>query len=128
MSSCTPLLGRLSQIFSPRNSIFVSTIILSLGALIASQARSLPVFLTGRAVSGVGGAGVLSVSLILVIELTDKKRRGLFIGAVNTGFTSGVALGAVIAGALLPVTGWVRTFLLIISSEATLVIERYQVQ
>jgi MFS family permease len=107
MSSCTPLCGRLSHIFSARNSIFVSTIILSIGALLTSQAVSLPVFLAGRAVAGVGGAGVLSVSIILVIELTGKKRRGLFIGCVNTGFTTGVALGAVIAGALLPRTGWV---------------------
>ena len=46
-----------------------------------------------------------------VLELAGKKRRGLFIGLVNTAFTSGVALGAVIAGALLPVAGWVSVYL-----------------
>ena len=107
MSSIAPLAGRLAQIFSARKCIFVSSIIFSTGGLVTSQAPSLALFLTGRAISGVGAAGILTISIILVLELTGRKRRGLFIGLVNTGYTSGVALGAVIAGALLPVTGWV---------------------
>lgn len=51
----------------------------------------------------------MTVSFILVLELTGKKRRGLFIGLVNAGFTTGVSFGAVVAGALLPVTGWVSS-------------------
>ena len=66
-------------------------------------------FLLGRAIQGIGGAGIMTVSFILVLELTGKKRRGLFIGLVNAGFTTGVSVGAVVAGALLPVTGWVRS-------------------
>lgn len=42
-----------------------------------------------------------------MIELTSKKRRGLMIGLMNSGYTCGVSLGAVIAGSLIGVTGWV---------------------
>ena len=70
-------------------------------------APDLKVFLLGRAISGIGGAGIMTISFILVLELSGKKRRGLFIGLVNTGFTVGVSLGAVVAGALVTVTGWV---------------------
>lgn len=108
MSSMSPLAGRLSQIFSPRNCIFVATVIFSLGSFITSCADELPLFLVGRAVTGVGAAGILTLAIILVIELTSKKRRGLFIGLVNTGYTVGVSLGAVIAGALLAPVGWVK--------------------
>lgn len=110
MSSIAPLAGRLSQIFSARNCIFVSSIIFSIGGLVTSQAPSFGIFLVGRVIAGVGAAGILTISIILVLELTGKKTRGLFIGLVNTGYTSGVALGAVLAGALLPVTGWVSEF------------------
>ncbi|RFU25288.1 hypothetical protein B7463_g11051, partial [Scytalidium lignicola] len=105
-ASLAPLTGRLAQIFSPRSCIFVSSLFFSLGAIITSQARSLHVFLLGRATSGVGGAGIMTISLILVLELSERKKRGLFVGLVNTGFTSGVSLGAVIAGALVQLTGW----------------------
>jgi MFS family permease len=113
MSSIAPLAGRLTQIFSARNCIFVSSIVFSIGVLVTSQAPSFAVFLVGRAISGVGAAGILTISIILVLELTGKKRRGLFIGLVNAGYTSGVALGAVIAGALLPVTGWVSGYVVV---------------
>lgn len=51
---------------------------------------------------------MMTIALILVLELSSKKKRGLFVGLVNAGFTTGVSFGAVLAGALLPVTGWVR--------------------
>ena len=85
----------------------VASLLFSMGELVTSQAPDLTVFLVGRAISGVGGAGIMTISFILVLELSGKKRRGLFIGLVNSGFTTGVSLGAVIAGALVNVRGWV---------------------
>ena len=111
MSSLSPIAARLAQIFSPRNCIFVASVLFALGGVVTSQAPDLKVFLIGRAITGAGGAGIMTISFILVLELSGKKRRGLFIGMVNSAFTMGVSLGAVIAGALLPVTGWVSLIL-----------------
>ena len=108
MASLSPLSGRLSQTFSVRNCVFVSTLIFSLGAFLTSRAVDLATFLLGRALTGVGAAGIMPLSIILVIELTSKRRRGLFIGLVNSGYTVGVSLGAVIAGALVGPMGWVN--------------------
>ena len=68
------------------------------------------VFLVGRVVTGIGSAAITPVALILVTELTSKRRRGLFIGLVNTGYTIGVSCGAIVAGALEPVVGWRAIF------------------
>ncbi len=51
--------------------------------------------------------GIVVLAFILVLELTTKRRRGLFIGLLNAGFTTGVSLGAVVFGALISSTGWV---------------------
>lgn len=107
MSSTSPLSARLAQIFSPRPCVLVASIFFAVGGVITSQAPSLRYFLFGRAIQGLGGAGIMTISFILVLELSGKKRRGLYIGLVNAGFTFGVSFGAVIAGALLPVMGWV---------------------
>lgn len=119
MSSLSPITARLAQIFSPRICILIASMLFSLGGIVTSQAPNVEVFLLGRAITGAGGAGILTISFILVLELSGKKRRGLFIGLVNTGFTLGVALGAVVAGALLHVTGW--RFLFWIQSPLALV-------
>ena len=111
MSSTTILAGRLAQIFSPRACVLVSSIFFGVGGVVASQGTTMQVFLLGRIIQGIGGGSIMTVSLILVLELSAKKRRGLHIGLVNSVFTMGVSFGAVIAGALLPITGWVRCLL-----------------
>ena len=83
---------------------------MALGSLITAFAPSLAVFLIGRVISGVGAAGIFSVSIILVVQLISPKQRGLFIGILNTGFTIGVATGAVAAGAIEPAMGWRALF------------------
>jgi MFS family permease len=108
MSSTSPLLARLAQIFSPRSCVLIASLFFAVGGILTSQASTLQVFLLGRAIQGIGGAGIMTISFILVLELAGKKRRGLFIGLVNTGFTTGVSFGAVVAGALLEGMGWVR--------------------
>lgn len=107
MSSIAPIVGKLSQIFPPRNLVFLSACLFGVGGFVTSRAKSFAVFLVGRVISGTGAAGILTISIILVLELTGKKKRGLFIGLLNAGYTSGVAFGAVIAGALVSTTGWV---------------------
>jgi MFS family permease len=128
MSSISPLAGRLCQIFSPRACIFVSSIIFALGAIVVSIAPALASFLVGRAVMGVGAAGIFTISIILVLELTDGERRGLFIGLINSGITASIALGAIIGGALVPTIGWVcsRLSLMFLGDyRLTLLLEGY---
>jgi predicted MFS family arabinose efflux permease len=90
--------------------MFLSTLILTLGTIITGLALNLTMFLFGRAVTGIGSAGILSVAIILVVQLAAPKSRGLYTGLLNTGFTIGVAAGAVGAGALQPLIGWRALF------------------
>jgi predicted MFS family arabinose efflux permease len=110
MASVAPIAGRLSYIVTPRIVMFLSTLILALGGLVTGLAPSLPLFLIGRVISGTGAAGVLSVAIILVIQLTTPEKRGLWTGILNSGFTAGVAFGAVFAGYFEPTIGWRALF------------------
>ncbi|TLD09424.1 uncharacterized protein PgNI_07672 [Pyricularia grisea] len=112
MSSLAPLVGKLAVVFSTATMVVVSSCAFSLGAIMCSQATTFAVFIAGRVLSGAGGAGVMTLSLILVIQYTSKKRRGLFIGLVNAGFTVGLSSGAIVFGALIPVVGWRALFYL----------------
>jgi MFS family permease len=110
ITSITPIAGRLSTIFTARVYLLASIIIHACGLLITSQARTLSAFLVGRAVGGIGSAAVTPVAFILVTELTTQGRRGLFFGCINTGYTTGIACGAIIAGLLEPLIGWRAVF------------------
>ncbi|KAF2470938.1 MFS general substrate transporter [Lindgomyces ingoldianus] len=110
MSSLAPLMGRLSQLFSPRLCMFFSTLVICLGTIITSTSISFEMFMVGRAFTGAGAAGVLIVATIIVIQMASPKNRGIYIGLVNSGMTVGVSLGAIIAGALVPKIGWKPLF------------------
>lgn len=110
VTSITPVAGRLCAIFTPRVYLLASIVVQACGLLVTSQARTLGSFLVGRAITGIGSAAVTPVAFILVTELTSARRRGLFFGCINTGYTSGVACGAIIAGALEPLVGWRAVF------------------
>jgi predicted MFS family arabinose efflux permease len=90
--------------------MFFSTMLISIGTAITGLSNSFNMFMVGRAFTGAGGGGIFIVASIIVIQMTAPKRRGLYIGLVNTGMTVGVSLGAVIAGALEPRIGWKPLF------------------
>lgn len=110
MSALGPLNGKLASLFSPRICIFTSTVILATGCILSSIAQSFETFVLGRCVTGIGASGIFTISIIVVLELTGSKRRGIAIGLLNAGYTIGVAVGATAAGALLPVVGWRALF------------------
>ncbi|KAL2196122.1 major facilitator superfamily domain-containing protein [Corynascus similis CBS 632.67] len=106
MSSVAPLAGRLAMIFSSATMVLLSSSCFAVGALVTAVAPTFAVFILGRVMLGIGSGGIMTLCMILVIQLTSKKRRGLWIGLTNAGFTLGVSAGAVVFGALLPVIGW----------------------
>ncbi|KAL1879897.1 hypothetical protein VTK73DRAFT_6709 [Phialemonium thermophilum] len=109
-ASVAPVVGRLAMIFSPSSLILMSAFFFALGAIVASQAHSFAVFILGRVLVGVGGGGVMTLAMIFVLQLTSKRRRGVFVGLTNAGFTIGLSTGAVVYGALLPTIGWRALF------------------
>jgi MFS family permease len=111
MSALSPLTGRLAAIFSARTMVLNASIFFAIGGSMTASAQTFAAFIAGRVVSGIGAAGIMVLAIILVLELTNKKQRGLFIGLVNAGFTVGVSLGAIVYGAVVPSAGWVSVFL-----------------
>ncbi|KAI0896692.1 MFS general substrate transporter [Annulohypoxylon nitens] len=106
MSSATPLVGKLASIFSPRSMVLVTSALFAIGCFVTSQAHSFAVFILGRVATGLGGGGTMALAIVLILELTTKRKRGLYVGLMNAGFTTGVSLGAVVFGGLISVTGW----------------------
>nr|POF12965.1 efflux pump fus6 [Quercus suber] len=111
-AALSPLTGKLASVFSPRTCIFVASLWIALGGIVTGLASSFEVFVLGRILTGIGAAGVMTISIIIVLELSGSKRRGAAIGLLNSGYTIGVAVGATAAGALVPVTGWRALFYL----------------
>ena len=90
-----------------RRDILAATIFLySLGSLIAGLAPSLPWFLLGRALVGLGVGGEWAIGHSILAEAVHARFRGRAAAALQAGEPIGVALAALAGYLLVPAVGW----------------------
>ncbi|MGF1241237.1 MFS transporter [Streptomyces sp. 2-6] len=93
----------------------------ALGAAISLLSGSVQALWVGQAVSGIGAAALLPTTLALISHaVPDHRERGKFIGFWAMSLTAPLAVGPLIAGALLEHTAWRWIFLLPIPLSAVL--------
>ena len=79
-------------------------------ALLIGLSSSLPLIDVLRAVQGCGGAAVLASGAAVLAHAATGRRRQLAFGVLGTSFGAGLALGPVVAGALVDAAGWRAVF------------------
>ncbi|KAG8896451.1 hypothetical protein FRC01_011810, partial [Tulasnella sp. 417] len=94
-----PLTGGLAQIFGRRPVVLGSLVFFALGSGIAGGARSMNMLIAGRAIQGVGGGGILSLTEIVVADLVPLSQRGAYLGAIGAVWAIAAAIGPPIGGA-----------------------------
>ncbi|KAG5637006.1 hypothetical protein H0H81_006150 [Sphagnurus paluster] len=79
--------------------------------IIAGFSNSLTQLVAGRLVGGVGGAGLLSLSTIMVSHLTNERQRGSYLNLINLVFTFADAMGPIVGGGFSKSGNWRWIFL-----------------
>ncbi|KAH7125693.1 major facilitator superfamily domain-containing protein, partial [Dendryphion nanum] len=101
LTSCAFILpyARLYTFFSTKF-VFLSTILLfEIGSAVSGAARSSTMLIVGRAVSGVGSAGIFTGTMLIVCDIVPLKQRPLLQGLFGVSFGVGSILGPVLGGA-----------------------------
>ncbi|MEP6697579.1 MAG: MFS transporter, partial [Pseudonocardiales bacterium] len=104
--ACLPLIGRLSDLYGRTPLLVGALAVFALGSLFTAGAHGLGVIVAGRALQGVGGGGVVPVTLALVADRWPAERRGVPLGAVGAAQEAGSVLGPLYGGAVLALTSW----------------------
>jgi len=105
-----PLLGRLSDAVG-RTPVFVGCLVgFATGSLLTATAHSLGVVVAGRALQGLGGGGLVPVTLSLVAERWPPEARGLPLGVVGAVQELGSVLGPLYGAAVVAVSTWRAIF------------------
>ncbi|KAL4934726.1 major facilitator superfamily domain-containing protein [Aspergillus undulatus] len=106
MCALQPLSGKISTIFSLRLSYLVFFSIFLLGYLLCGAANGSTMFIIGRAVAGIGGAGVVSGGLSVIALVTPTAQRPLFTGLVTSLYAVGTVIAPLIGGAFTSNVTW----------------------
>ena len=105
-----PLLGRLSDLYG-RQPVFVGCLaVFAAGSLVTAVAHSVAAVVAGRTIQGLGGGGLVPVTLALVADMWPPGRRGVPLGAIGAVQEFGSVLGPLYGAALIAVSGWRTIF------------------
>ncbi|KAJ9070870.1 hypothetical protein DSO57_1002930 [Entomophthora muscae] len=101
-----PLYGKFSDIFG-RKAIMLFALSVFLGGSIAcGAANSVVMLVVFRAVAGIGGGGLVSLSVIIISDIVPLERRGIYMGLVGANFAVSSVVGPLLGGVLTDKVSW----------------------
>ncbi|TAQ91243.1 hypothetical protein B7494_g459 [Chlorociboria aeruginascens] len=111
LTSFQPLYGKLSDIFGRKPALLFAYAVFGLGCILCGFARNLKELVISRAIAGIGGGGMNTVTSIIMSDIIPLRQRGLWQGYVNIIFAAGASAGAPLGGLLADSIGWRWSFL-----------------
>ncbi|KAJ5524144.1 hypothetical protein N7494_010794 [Penicillium frequentans] len=91
--------GKLYGIFSAKWIYLASVVLFEVGSAVCGAAPSMNAFIIGRAVAGLGGAGMYLGCLTLLSITTSVRQRPTYMALTGITWGSGTVLGPVVGGA-----------------------------
>jgi len=115
-----PLLGRLADSAGRRPVLLGCLAVFAAGSLVTASAHDLASAVAGRALQGLGGGGLVPVTLALVADLWPAARRGVPLGAIGAAQELGSVAGPLYGALILTVSTWRTIFWLNVPIAAIL--------
>ncbi|KAM3454731.1 hypothetical protein NHJ6243_008771 [Beauveria neobassiana] len=106
MTSLMPMFGQLANVFGRRWPLILSGVVFMIGSSVCGGANSMAAMIAGRALQGVGGAGIGVLCEIVICDLVPLRDRGTYMGAVLGMVGIGAALGPLFGGLLVSYSTW----------------------
>ncbi|KAF8996775.1 MFS general substrate transporter [Hymenopellis radicata] len=106
-----PIIGRIADAVDIKTFLIVELWVFVIGNIIAGTAHSLAQLIAGRLLAGVGGAGLLNLTCIIIALMTNEKQRGAYMNLINVVFIFGDSMGPIVGGALAHAGQWRWIFL-----------------
>lgn len=82
-AACIPLWGKISDIWGRKYIILMANVAFLVGSLICALAKNMAMILSGRAIQGVGGGGIIILANISVTDLFSMRYASLIFALIE---------------------------------------------
>ncbi len=105
-----PFYGRMGDRIGRKRLLVVALGLYGAGKLICGITPNMAGLIFGRAISGIGGGGLVILSQAILADVVSARARGKYMGAIGAVFAVSNVLGPVLGGWFVQVTGWRMIF------------------
>jgi len=93
-----PLFGSIYKFYDTKWTFMFSVFVFEAGSALCGAAPSSASFIVGRAVAGIGAAGISCGAIMIVVELVPLHKRPVFTSFFGVAFGVSSVLGPVVGG------------------------------
>ncbi|KAI4961381.1 hypothetical protein J4E86_000409 [Alternaria arbusti] len=93
-----PLFGKIYQLYDTKSTFLVSVFLFEVGSALCGAAATSVVLIIGRAIAGIGAAGLQSGAVMIIVPLVPLRRRPIFTSFLGLAFGVSSVLGPFVGG------------------------------
>lgn len=105
-----PIYGKLGDNLGRKHLLVVAMGLYAAGKVLCGLTPNMAGLICGRAVSGLGGGGLIILSQAILADVVSARARGKYMGAIGAVFAVSNVLGPVLGGWFVQVAGWRMIF------------------
>ncbi|MEW2284465.1 MDR family MFS transporter [Streptomyces sp. NPDC047841] len=105
-TAATPLWGKLGDQYGRKRLFQTAIVIFLIGSALCGMARDMPQLIAFRALQGLGGGGLLVLSMAIVGDLVPPRERGRYQGLFGAVFGTTSVLGPLLGGLFTQHLSW----------------------
>lgn len=113
-----PLYGKLADRYGVRALLLLATALFTLGSLACAWAAAMPQLVAARALQGLGGGGLMTLTMLAVATLYPPAERPRRMGLLGAAYGISTLVGPLAGGLLLEVAAWPWAFLINVPGAA----------
>ena len=100
------LMGKIYTFVNPKWVYLGSLVVFEIGSVVCGAAPNSTALIIGRAIAGLGNAGLFQGAVIIIVYIIPLHKRPQYMGVLGTVFGIASAVGPLLGGALTDGPGW----------------------
>ncbi|KAJ5294527.1 hypothetical protein N7508_009348 [Penicillium antarcticum] len=108
LTSCATQLswGKVYTYYSTKNIFLVAILIFEVGSALCGGAPNSNAFIVGRAIAGIGSAGIFSGATVIIAQIVPLAKRPMYVGLMGSIFGISSIIGPLLGGAFTDNVTW----------------------